>query len=217
MDTSDTALPRPEDLDGPRPYAPAKLAHVVFKTPRIEKMTAWYLLVLDAVVSFRDKRITFLTYDQEHHRLALVRVPRPLRLPGLVWSLHRKVWGFDHVAFTYPSLQALMSTYRRLAEVGIKPIWCINHGPTTSLYYEDPDGNRVELQIDNFDSNTRLLDWMCSGEFTRDPIGTEFDPDVLARKLDQGVPVDRLLQRGSAPPDNRPARTGLRNIRWKTL
>jgi len=26
----------------------------------------------------------------------------------------------------------------------------VNHRPTTSMYYRDPDGNRVELQIDNF-------------------------------------------------------------------
>jgi catechol-2,3-dioxygenase len=24
-----------------------------------------------------------------------------------------------------------------------------NHGLTTSLYYRDPDGNKVELQVDN--------------------------------------------------------------------
>ena len=26
----------------------------------------------------------------------------------------------------------------------------IQHGVTTSLYYEDPDGNFAEMQIDNF-------------------------------------------------------------------
>jgi hypothetical protein len=32
----------------------------------------------------------------------------------------------------------------------IRPFYSINHGPTTSLYYTDPDGNRVELLVDNF-------------------------------------------------------------------
>jgi catechol-2,3-dioxygenase len=151
---------QPEDIDqGPRAHAPNKLAHVVFKTPRINEMADWYTLVLDGMVVFSDKRVCFITYDGEHHRVALIKVPRPLRIPGTVWKLHRKVWGFDHVAFTYHRLETLIATYRRLADVGIEPVWCINHGPTTSLYYEDPDGNRVELQFDNFASNSTRTCW----------------------------------------------------------
>lgn len=204
------------DLDRPpRPGAPSKLAHIVFKTPRAAAMADWYAHVLDAVVVFDDRRITFLTYDHEHHRVALIKVPRLLRFPGLVWKLHRKVYGVDHIAFTYPDLTALLSTYRRLAHVGIAPVWCINHGPTTSMYYEDPDGNRIELQVDNFSTNQELLDWLAGGEFDANPIGVEFDPDVLLRLATAGRPG--LTRRGSAPPDDRPARAGLRTLRWKTL
>ncbi|MBO2445959.1 VOC family protein [Actinomadura barringtoniae] len=211
-------LVRPEDLNqSPRPGAPAKLAHVVFKTPRSAEMARWYATVLDAMVVYRDRRLTFLTYDEEHHRIALVALPKAFRIPGRVWALHRKVWGFDHVAFTYDSLPDLVATYRRLADAGITPVWCINHGPTTSMYYEDPDGNRVELQVDNFSGPAELVDWIQNGEFASNPIGVEFDPDVLERLLGEGVPAEQLLERGSAPPDGRAPRAGLRTIRWKTL
>jgi catechol 2,3-dioxygenase-like lactoylglutathione lyase family enzyme len=207
-----------EDLASvPRAHAPAKLAHLVFKTPRIDAMIDWYTTVLDAVVVFRDSRLAFLTYDEEHHRVALTRLPRLLRIPGKVWALHRKVWGFDHAAFTYASLDDLVATYRRLADAGIQPVWCINHGPTTSMYYEDPDGNRLELQVDNFELTEELLTWVQSGEFAKNPIGTEFDPDVLERLVKAGVPRGDLIRRGSAPPDGRKTRSGLRTIRWKTL
>jgi catechol 2,3-dioxygenase-like lactoylglutathione lyase family enzyme len=202
---------------GRRPGAPAKLAHIVLKTPRPTQMTEWYRTVLDAIVVFGDKRITFLTYDDEHHRIALVHTPALLRIPGLFWALHRKFWGVDHVAFTYHDLGELIAVYRRLARVGINPVWCINHGPTTSMYYEDPDGNRLELQVDNFASNLELLGWLESGEFADNPIGVEFDPDVLERRLRGGVSIEELGKRGSAPPDGRPPRSGLRTIRWKTL
>ena len=43
-----------------------------------------------------------------------------------------------------------MSSYARLKGLGIEPDACVNHGVTTSLYYADPDGNQVELQVDNF-------------------------------------------------------------------
>jgi catechol-2,3-dioxygenase len=207
-----------EDLHSlPRPNGPARLAHLVFKTPRLAEMIDWYSTVLDAVIVFRDRRVAFLTYDGEHHRVALIRLPRILRIPGAVWSLHRKVWGFDHAAFSYAGIEDLVATYRRLSDAGIEPVWCINHGPTTSMYYEDPDGNRIELQVDNFDRVEELLDWMESGEFAKNAIGVEFDPDVLERLVHAGVPRAELIRRGSAPPDGRRPRSGLRTIRWKTL
>ena len=58
----------------------------------------------------------------------------------------------------------------RLKGEGIEPYWCLNHGPTTSMYYKDPDGNKVELQIDNFDTDETNR-WMGSGEFAQNPIG----------------------------------------------
>jgi catechol 2,3-dioxygenase-like lactoylglutathione lyase family enzyme len=207
----------PEDLDLARAGAPRKLAHIVYKTPRLKQMIDWYTQVLDALVVFQNKRIAFLTYDQEHHRVALIKVPGLLRIPGAVWKVRRKFWGVDHVAFTYQHLEDLVRTYRRLADAGIEPVWCINHGPTTSMYYEDPDGNRIELQVDNFASNHQLLDWLGGGEFEHNPIGIEFDADVLERLLAAGTPVAALVKRGSAPPAGRPARAGMRTLRWKTL
>jgi catechol 2,3-dioxygenase-like lactoylglutathione lyase family enzyme len=197
--------------------APQKLAHVVFKTPRVNEMIDWYTTVLDAAVVFSDKRITFLTYDEEHHRIALIKVPRLLRIPGAVWKVHRKFYGVDHVAFTYGRLADLITTYRRLADTGIEPVWCINHGPTTSMYYEDPDGNRIELQVDNFATNQQLVGWLTGGGFAKNPIGVEFDPVVLERLAAAGTPTEVLSKRGSAPSPDRPARAGLRTLRWKTI
>ncbi|CAN5323515.1 VOC family protein [soil metagenome] len=204
-----------ESID--RPHAPAALAHVVLKTPRPDAMARWYSAVLDASVTFQNRRLTFLTYDSEHHRVALVRMPALLRIPGRVWRTHRKFWGVDHIAFTYPSLNALTANYTRLANMGITPVWCINHGPTTSMYYEDPDGNRLELQVDNFSSNQQLLNWLSGGEFAANPIGVEFDPDELARLVAADTPLDELTRRGAAAPPGRRARAGRRTIRWKTL
>lgn len=57
--------------------------------------------------------------------------------------------GLHHVAFTFPSMGELLDNDARLRDRGIRPFFCVNHGPTTSIYYRDPDGNRIELQIDN--------------------------------------------------------------------
>ena len=51
--------------------------------------------------------------------------------------------GLLHIAFTFGSLQDLALAYLQRKENGILPYWCVNHGPTTSMYYKDPDGNDV--------------------------------------------------------------------------
>ena len=183
-------MPTSPPPEGARP--PAKLAHFVIRTPYYDESVRWYQTVLGARVAFGNPMLTFLTYDDEHHRIAIANVP------SLEPPAHFSA-GVDHIAFTFASLEDLLHTYRRLQGEGIVPYWCINHGPTTSLYYRDPTGIQVELQIDNFASTDELNAWMRSGAFKRNPIGVEFDPDLLARRLDAGDPLADLVQQGAAP------------------
>ncbi len=171
--------------------APIKLAHVVFRTGRLAEMRDWYRTVLEARVVFENPFIAFETYDGEHHRVAFVdRKATEQPAPNAC--------GVEHVAFTYASLGDLLGTYERLKGLGITPYWRINHGPTTSLYYRDPDCNQIELQIDNFASAAELEAFFRSGAFEENPIGIEFDPDRLLERLRRGDPVSELIKQGSA-------------------
>ena len=83
-------------------------------------------------------------------------------------------------AFEYDDIDAWLATYERLKAHGIVPHMVVDHGMTLSMYYLDPDGNSVELQVDNFG------DWGRSSAFVRDapefaanPIG-EFVVDVAS-------------------------------------
>jgi hypothetical protein len=105
--------------------------------------------------------------------------------------------GTDHVAFTYGDLGDLLQTYRRLKTAGIEPYWCINHGPTISLYYKDPDGSRIELQVDTMPSSEAIDAWMRSGDFAANPIGIVFEPDELAARYESGEPRRRAATRGA--------------------
>jgi catechol-2,3-dioxygenase len=103
--------------------------------------------------------------------------------------------GLHHVAFTFESMGELLDNYVHLKERGIRPFFCVNHGPTTSMYYRDPDGNRVELQIDNFATAEEGQAWMHSPAFDKNPVGVEYDPDELVKKFKAGVSVAELVQR----------------------
>jgi catechol-2,3-dioxygenase len=177
---------------------PSKLAHVVFQTNQIPKMRDWYCAVLGAEVIYENDRLSFATYDDEHHRVAFVDFG-PLAPPDRNTELGVKASerpGLHHVAFTFGSMKELLDNYVRLKERGIRPFFCVNHGPTTSMYFRDPDGNRVELQIDNFPTAKEGQDWLRTPAFDRNPIGVEFDPDALVTRFNAGVPVAELVARG---------------------
>lgn len=168
--------------------SPLKLAHIVLRTSQYEEMVAWYQTVLGATPAFQNDILTFLSYDDEHHRVALLRMPD-------LKPQEEGYAGFHHAAFTYASLRDLIDTYARLRDVGIKPVFPINHGPTTSIYYADPDGNQIELQVDNYEKIEDATAFFYSEAFAENPIGVEFDPEELLRKLNAGESEESLKVR----------------------
>ena len=174
------------------PISPAKFAHFVLRTGQIDKMAEWYRTVLGAEVVHSDGILAFLTYDDEHHRIAIAGLPGLEDPPPLAA-------GTDHVAFSHADLGDLLCTYARLKSEGIEPYWCINHGPTTSIYYKDPDANRIELQVDNFPTAEETNRWMRSGEFAANPIGVVFDPRDLLARYRAGEPIEQLTMRPPLP------------------
>ena len=168
--------------------APTKLAHIVLRTTDKRSLLDWYVAVLGGAIVFENEFIGFMTYDDEHHRVAIIQMP-DLKTPEALAP------GLHHVAFTYAGLGDLLATFERLKGRGIVPRYCINHGPTTSMYYEDPDGNRVELQIDNFATMAQANEWIRSPAFEANPIGVDFDPDVLLARFRAGESEAELTKR----------------------
>lgn len=177
---------------------PTKLAHVVFQTNRMREMRDWYCAVLGGRVIYENEHLCFVTYDDEHHRVAFVDFgPLTPREEGAGQLQVRPADrpGLHHVAFTFGSMGDLLDNYLRLKGRGTRPFFCVNHGPTTSMYYTDPDSNRVELQIDNFGTAEEGQAWMKTPAFDRNPIGVEYEPDELVAKFRSGVPVAELVAR----------------------
>lgn len=171
------------------PVSPRLFAHAVFATPNYQQMLDWYGAVLNARVVAGGPLLSFMTFDQEHHRLAFINRPKLAVKDG-------KQAGIDHLAYSLRDIGELLNTYARLKKMGILPVWPVNHGLTTSLYYQDPDGNRVELQVDNFATAEELQGWFSRPSFGGNPIGVEFDPEALIALYESGAPHSVLIQIG---------------------
>ncbi len=173
--------------------SPTRLAHVVLRTSRIKEMLAWYKTVLNATVAFENDEIAFLAYDDEHHRIAFVNIPELAPQPaGMV--------GVHHIAFTYATLDELLGNYEKLRDVGIVPKWCVNHGPTTSMYYGDVDDNQVELQVDNYATVEAAGAYFYTDDFASNTIGVDFDPEVLIARVRSGEDQTAIKLRPPSGP-----------------
>jgi len=62
------------------------------------------------------------------------------------------------------------------------------------MYYADPDGNQVELQVDNFDTIEEGVAFMESESFARNPVGVPFDPEAWIKRLQAGEPALDLMR-----------------------
>jgi catechol-2,3-dioxygenase len=167
--------------------SPSKLSHIVLQTNHRDEMVDWYCTVLGAEVMHENEHICFISYDDEHHRVAFID-------PGPLAERDPKAAGLHHVAFTFAALDALTDNYLRLKALGIRPHRCVNHGVTTSMYYRDPDGNQVELLVDNFATAIEGQAYMRRRSATdKNPVGVVYEPDELVERVRGGLRISELV------------------------
>jgi len=173
--------------------APTKLAHVVLRSADADCLIKWYCTVLEAEVAMANPIISFLTYDDEHHRIAIAQIPGIAAAPPMTT-------GVEHVAFTYRNADDLFATYERLKQLEIEPYWSVNHGPTLSFYYRDPEGNQIELQIDLQADAASAQAWFAQSDFSTNPIGVKFSPEDIVARYRAGEEPSSLFARAVIDP-----------------
>lgn len=159
-----------------------RYAHTVLMTNRMAEMRDWYCTLLGAHVVHENPMICFITFDDEHHRMAFATAPE-----GHLAERPPHSTGLMHTAYTFPDLRTLLGRYAELKAQGIEPKVPLQHGVTTSLYYRDPDGQFVEFQIDNFSDPLDATNYMESDKFAANPIGAVYDPQRMLDALNDGV------------------------------
>ncbi len=121
----------------------SKLGHIVLKVRDAGASRDFYTRTLGLKVAHEDleQGMVFLSFGQEHHELALFQLatgeaPRATQ-PGL-----------HHTAWKLRSFEELQAAHRELKAMGVPVEATIEHNVTRSVYFPDPDGNRVELYCD---------------------------------------------------------------------
>lgn len=175
-----------------RVISPKSLAHVVLRTSNFKPMVAFYKTFLGAHASHESDHLSFLTYDEEHHRVAI------LNIPGTSPKVPNSA-GLHHMAFTFDTLQDLLLSYKQRKALGILPLWSVNHGVTMSCYYQDPDGNQIETQVDLLTADEANA-FMETEEFAQNPVGVDFDPEEILARLESGEDESVLTKRVSIGP-----------------
>ena len=186
------------------------LHHIGLETRNPEKMIDWYAKVVGMVTicstsnAWGSKAVmfmsaSFLSNDRANNRVAIFSTPELKEDTDK--HTHAKL---QHVAFEYATIDDLLSTYTRLKGLSIEPVLATDHGPTIAFYYEDPDGNSVELFVDNFGDWDKSQEYVrASPEFHKNPMGAFVDAGKLVAARQAGMSFAELHRRayaGEFPP-----------------
>lgn len=164
------------------------LHHINLKTVRFEEMIDFYVKVIGVEVIFKNEFAAFTSNDDAHHRVVFMMLDGMHNDPDKIPHT-----GLHHTAFDYGSLTDLSATYERLRDEGIMPHMAVDHGMAMAVYYSDPDGNSVELQVDNFPTQREAQEYMRnSPEFRADPFGKYFDPELVVQELARGLSHEEI-------------------------
>jgi len=138
------------------------LGHVVFYVKDLEQSLDFYRdrLGFREVGRAFQGRAAALTSGRTHHELLLIEVGD---VPGPPSGVRR---GLYHIGIKIgDSLDELRSAKHDLEEAKVTISGMSDHTVSQSLYLHDPDGNEVELYVDN-----KEIDWKNNPMMVLSPI-----------------------------------------------
>jgi catechol 2,3-dioxygenase len=121
-----------------------KVGHVVLNVKDVDASAKFYTEALGMeVMRLREGNAAFLSFGTQHHDIALFKAPEGAEMGKL---------GLNHIAFQIEGGETeLRQLYGRLLHHGTKVDYTTDHGMTHSVYFFDPDGNRLEIFCETMD------------------------------------------------------------------
>ena len=123
---------------------PLSMSHIGIYVYDVPKMEDFYTSVLGFTVTDRGKvrgmDIVFTSWDAKDHHQVILVAGRPKEL------------AYNHInqiSFRVSSVEDLQAVWRRVKdEPGVSDLRGMDHGNAWSLYFRDPEGNRLEIFCD---------------------------------------------------------------------
>ena len=139
---------------------PKRVGHLVLNVKNLDHSTKFYTDILGFEIALQRPTGTFLTCGKIHHALALFQAPEGA-LPVTQGQL-----GLNHFAVQVEDINDLKEVYDQLKDSGASMDSNTDHGMTSSIYFFDPDGNKIEFFCNNTVTASEGLDLMRSPERT---------------------------------------------------
>lgn len=139
-----------------------ELGHVVYYVRNLEASTRFYrdAIGLTLVGKIFNDRAALLTGGRTHHELLLIGVGDAEGPPtGKRIGLYHVGWKIGE------SLEDLKQARTRILQLGYTLDGQSDHTVSQSLYLRDPDGNEVELFVDN-----PVFDWKSDAAWMEAPV-----------------------------------------------
>ena len=162
MQAIPTALRQPTSL---------VFSHMGFYVRDLERMARFYKDVMCFTETDRGDigpvQLVFLSREpSEHHQLVLAS-GRPADLSFSV---------INQISLRVPDLATLREVKNRVsADPGVHELLCATHGNAVSIYFRDPEGNRLEVFLDT--------PWYCEQPL-REPIDLDQPDDVIMARAE---------------------------------
>ena len=180
----------------PQASSRLKISETILRTGRLDAMKAWYATVLGVQPFFEhapppgtrpldlggqtrasDLRMCFFRLSLDYPYVQTIGI---FEEPGTGLEPAKGSPGLHHMQLMTADLDDLCAKFGELKAAGLSPHRSSDHGPMTSFYYRDPDGNIVEITAQNHASLEEMATFMASDAFKANPSGTEIDdPDAF--------------------------------------
>jgi catechol 2,3-dioxygenase len=119
-----------------------RVGHLVLRVKDIERSRRFFEDVLHfPVVAQNERGMVFFSTDvkDNHHMLALIPGKEGAAMPSPDHI------GMQHVSFELDTFAELQEAYRSFKEKGVNICYTTFHGISKSVYFNDPDGNTLEV------------------------------------------------------------------------
>jgi catechol 2,3-dioxygenase len=135
---------------------------VLLRVADLERSTSFYRDVLGFRIAERDPEHggVFMTLGDDFHTIDLFPHPDPASAD----SPTRSHVGVAHIAFQVASFNDLREAYATLQSHGVAIDRAMDHVNQRSIYFADPDGNRLEIYYEVAGALARWPDGRGDGD-----------------------------------------------------